>query len=328
MWLFKLLSFAGGGALFAWILHDSDLAAVGDILARFGGIGIAAILANFSVGFVADVIPWLLMFRTLPANRLWLGRLWLVQMVGEALNVLMPFGSFGGEPFKALLLKRHYRVSYTEGLASLLLIQTVNSLAQVPFLLAAVGLLVHRHLLPPTFEHVILATSLVISGFMALVLVALHSRFLAILHCKLERSSWGSRFDRALRVLEDIEGRLFFFMRESPRRFAVSVSLAFATWMAGAVEMMLIFYFLGYPISFTDAWMVEGIVSIARSVSFFIPAHLGIQDGAIALLAGALTGAPEMGIAVALARRARELSWSAAGLTIGGWFSLRRPTAG
>jgi uncharacterized protein (TIRG00374 family) len=325
MWFLKLLSLAGGVALFAWILHDSDLAAVGEILARFGGAGIAAILLNFSIGFVADVVPWLLMFRTLPTTGLWLWRLWLVQMVGEALNVLMPFGAFGGEPFKALLLKRHYQVTYTEGTASLLLIQTVNSLAQVPFLLVAVGLLVQRHLLSPTLERIILATSLVISVFMVLVLVALHSRFLTLIHGKLERSRWGSRFDRALRVLEDIEGRLFFFMRESSRRFAISISLAFATWMAGAVEMMLIFHFLGYPISFTDAWMVEGIVSVARSVSFFIPAHLGIQDGAIALLATALTGTPDVGIAVALTRRAREISWSAIGLAIGGWFSLRKP---
>ena len=327
MWLLKLLAFAGGVALFAWILHDSDFGAVASILARFGGAGVAALLLNFSAGFLADVVPWLLMFRTLPATGLWLGRLWLVQMVGEALNVLMPFGAFGGEPFKALLLKRHYQVSYAEGTASLLLIQTVNSLAQVPFLLVAVGLLVYRHLLPPTIEHIILATSLVISGFMVFVLVALHSRFLAALHSKLERSAWGGRFDRALRVLEDIEGRLFFFMRESPKRFAVSISFAFATWMAGAVEMMLIFHFLGYPISFADAWMVEGIVSVARSVSFFVPAHLGIQDGAIALLAGALTGAPEVGIAVALTRRAREISWSLIGLAIGGWFSLRKPAA-
>jgi hypothetical protein len=189
----------------------------------------------------------------------------------------------------------------------------------------AVGLLIYRHLLPPTLEHIILAASLVISGFMVLVLVALHSRLLTVLHRKLGRSRWGGRFDQALRVLEEIEGRLFFFVRESPRRFAVSYALAFTTWMFGAVEMMLIFAFLGYPISFTDAWMVEGIVSIARSVSFFIPAHLGIQDGAIALLATALTGAPDVGIAVALARRARELSWSAIGLAIGGWFGLRKP---
>lgn len=324
MALFKLLAFAGGAALFAWILHDSDLAAVAAILSRLGAAGIVAVLANFGIGFVADVISWLMMFRSLRPAALWLWRIWLVQMVGEALNVLTPFGSFGGEPFKALLLKRHYGVSYTESTASLLLIQTVNSLAQVPFLLVAVGLLIQRHLLPPSLERTILAASVVISGFMILVLMALHSRLLAALHARLEQSRWR-RFDRALRALEEIEGRLFFFMRESPRRFAASYLLAFACWMAGAVEMFILFRFLGYPIDFADAWMIEGVVSIARSVSFFIPAHLGFQDGAIALLGGALTGAPEVGVAIALARRARELAWSAVGVAIGGWFSLKRP---
>ncbi len=324
MAFFKIAAFLGGAALFAWILHDSDFGAVTTILGRLGAAGVAAVLANFSIGFIADVISWLLMFRSLPPTALWLWRIWLVQMVGEALNVLTPFGSFGGEPVKAMLLKRHYGVSYTEGSASLLLIQTVNSLAQVPFLLVAVGVLISRHLLPPALERIILVASIVISGFMILVLVALHSRLLAALHARLERSRW-SRFDQALRVMEDIEGRLFFFMRESPRRFAASYVLAFVTWMFGAVEMFILFRLLGHPISFTDAWLIEGIVSIARSVSFFIPAHLGFQDGAIALLGGALTGAPEVGIAIALARRARELAWSAMGLVIGGWFSLRKP---
>jgi uncharacterized protein (TIRG00374 family) len=326
MWFFKLLAFAGGAALFAWILHGSDLEAVLVILTRLGFPGIAAVLATFAAGFIADVVSWLTMFRSIPMTGVWLSRIWLVQMVGEALNVLMPFGSFGGEPFKAMLLKRHYGVSYTEGTASLLLIQTVNSLAQVPFLVTAVGFLVHRHLLPAAPERIILGAAVVISGFMVFVLVALHSRLLAAFHAWLEQSRW-SRFDKALRVLEDIEGRLFFFMRESPRRFAASYILAFSTWMSGAVEMFILFRFLGYPIAFTDAWMVEGIVSIARSVSFFIPAHLGFQDGAIALLGTALTGSPEVGVAIALARRARELAWSAVGMAIGGWFSLRKPAA-
>lgn len=324
MWVLKLLAFAGGAGLFAWILHDSDLNAVVAILTRIGPAGVAAVLGIFAAGFLADVVSWLMMFRSVPVSGSWLLRIWLVQMVGEALNVLMPFGSFGGEPFKAMLLKRHYGVSYTEGTASLLLIQTINSLAQVPFLLVAVGFLVHRHLLPPAPERIILGAAIVISSFMVFVLIALHSRLLAAFHAWLERSRW-SRFERALRVLEDIEGRLFFFMRESPRRFAASYALAFGTWMSGAVEMFILFRFLGYPIAFTEAWMVEGIVSIARSVSFFIPAHLGFQDGAIALLGAALTGSPEVGVAIALARRARELTWSAVGMAIGGWFSLRKP---
>ena len=66
---------------------------------------------------------------------------------------------------------------------------------------------------------------------------------------------------------------------------------------------------------------------LARSLSFFVPAHLGVQDGAIALLGQALTGLPEIGVAVALARRVRELAWSGLGLGVGAWFGLRKPVA-
>src|SRR5262249_45368797 len=57
----------------------------------------------------------------------------------------------------------------------------------------------------------------------------------------------------------------------------------------------------------------------------FVPGHIGAQDGAVALMCGLLIGSTEVGLAVALIRRARELSWSFLGLMIGGWFSLRRP---
>ena len=247
-------------------------------------------------------------------------------MVGEALNVVTPFGTFGGEPVKAMLLKRHYGVAYPEGTASLLLIQTVNSLAQVPFVLVAVMLLVAspsaaaaagtchpRHRGDDFAGHGVGADRAPRPGAGGLASPSRAQPLGQEPRC------------RALRVLEDIESRLFFFLRATPARFTASYALAFANWMIGAVEMFLIFRFLGHPISFTESWLLEGTVSIARSVSFFIPAHLGVQDAAITLLAQALTGSADLGVAVALVRRAREIAWSAAGLAIGGWFSLQKP---
>jgi hypothetical protein len=195
----------------------------------------------------------------------------------------------------------------------------------VPFLLTAVALLVARHLVPETVERIVVAGAGVITVFMVFVLTALHGRFLTALHAWLGRSRWAAGLDRALKVLEDIERRLFFFVREAPARFGASYALAFLNWMVGAVEMYLLFRFLGFPISFAEAWLIEGTVSIARSMSFFVPAHLGVQDGVIALLGQAVAGAPDIGFAVALARRVRELAWSGAGLCIGAWFGLRKP---
>ncbi len=98
--------------------------------ARLGGAGAAAVLIAFYLGFASDVGAWATMFE----SRLGFARVYLVQTVGEAVNTLMPFGSLGGEPVKAMLLKRRYGISYREATATLLLAQAINTLAEVPFI--------------------------------------------------------------------------------------------------------------------------------------------------------------------------------------------------
>ena len=323
----KIVALVGGIALFAWILSTANLEAVLQHVEHIGMFGAGVIVLTFAMGFVADVASWLLLFRSIVVSRLWAFRLWLVLMVGEALNVLAPFGSLGGEPFKALLLKRHYGVSYQEGTASLLLIQTVNSLAQVPFIIVGVVLLLQRDLLPPAVQNGIVAGTLLVTFFMVMVLIVLHLRALAALARRLNRSRWGERLARVLAAMREIEEHLFYVVRHTPGRFAAALALAFLNWAFGALEMFLIFYFLGHPISMGEAWMTEATVVLVRSVTFFVPGHIGVQDGAIALVAGQLTGSPEVGLAVALVRRGRELLWSGIGLGIGGWFGFKEPKA-
>jgi hypothetical protein len=167
---------------------------------------------------------------------------------------------------------------------------------------------------------------LLLSGsiFMLLVYAALHMRAVAALQQRLGQSRWAARLSHALTFMRDIDEQMFAFVRRTPGRFAVSFALAFLNWFFGAVEMFLIFLFLGHPISFADAWMVEAGVVLVRAATFFIPGHLGVQDGAIALMGQALTGSPEIGLTVALLRRGREMVWTAIGLAIGAWFGLRK----
>jgi uncharacterized protein (TIRG00374 family) len=321
----KVATLVGGLGLFVWLLVDADIAAVTDNLSRIGWFGAVAIFLSFFVSFASDVASWLLMFRTIVVNAVWAWRLWLVQMVGEALNVVTPFGSLGGEPFKALLLKRHYDVSYREGTASLLLIQTVNSLAMTPFIIVGALLMLGRNIVSPAIESAMLIAALWIAAFMLMVFVALHMRWLAALQQRLGQSRWAERLGRGLHVIGDIEEHLFTFVRHTPLRFSWSFLFAFLNWLFGAIEMFMIFWFLGQPITFAEAWMIEAAVVLVRAATFFIPGHIGVQDGAITLIGTALTGSPDIGLAVALVRRGRELAWTGVGLAIGGWYGLKEP---
>jgi hypothetical protein len=68
-------------------------------------------------------------------------------------------------------------------------------------------------------------------------------------------------------------------------------------------------------------------VVLMRNVTFFVPAHMGTQDGVIVMMIGAVTGSPELGLAAALIRRGRELFVSAIGLGIAGWLGLKPSAA-
>jgi uncharacterized membrane protein YbhN (UPF0104 family) len=99
------------------------------------------------------------------------------------------------------------------------------------------------------------------------------------------------------------------------------------SWLLGVAEIYLIFQLIGHPISWGDAWIIESMVQLVRTATFFIPAGLGSQEGALMLGCGALTGLPGLGMSVALVRRSRELVWIAVSLALASMYSVSAATA-
>src|SRR5690606_6044368 len=120
-----------------------------------------------------------------------------------------------------------------------------------------------------------------------------------------------------------VEDKINAFARAHRARYAASIALSTLRWTLGTAEMWLALYLLGHPVSLAEALVLEGLLQLARSVSFFIPANLGTQDGALALAAAAITGVAAAGLGAALLRRVREVIFIALGFAMGGWFSLR-----
>ena len=58
MRLFKLLTLAGGVAIFAWILTRADLTAVMQVMSRLGTFGAAVVLTTFGIAMFSDVVAW------------------------------------------------------------------------------------------------------------------------------------------------------------------------------------------------------------------------------------------------------------------------------
>src|SRR5262245_33678770 len=147
-----ILLLIAGTALLAFTLAQADLWLAWSRLHDVGWSGVAVLAALL---FAASLAQAGILINTVPTARAtahWAHALWKVWMVGEAFNTVTPLGSFGGEPVKAALLKKHYGVGLREATAALVLAQTIGIIALVAFLVAGVVLMLRSPVLPPAYS--------------------------------------------------------------------------------------------------------------------------------------------------------------------------------
>ena len=137
----KFLYLALGFALLVAVVGETNLDEVYQRVSEIGW-GLVAILAIYCAAFAIDSFTWLMALPSQPMNILWLVRAFLVRIVGEAFNHVIPAASMGGEPVKAVLLKRRYDVGYREAVASLILARTINMVALCLFLFAGFSFII------------------------------------------------------------------------------------------------------------------------------------------------------------------------------------------
>ncbi len=313
-----------GLSLLGVIVYQTDLGEVGSRLREIGGWGMAVVLLVFFVAFLADTASWHLTLLSARLDLPWAYRLWKVMMVGEAFNRVT---SIGGEPIKAALLKRNYGISYREATTSLVLAQTIATIAMVLFLFAGFLLMFATASLPPAYQLSAGSGLVVFSVCIVLFFLVQRHKVFSRLGRWLGRGRMGARALAILDLVHDLENRLIAFYTGHGWRFGLSVALAFINWALGAVEIYYVLAFLGHPIAFTDAWVIEAVVVLVRSALFFVPANIGTQEGALVLICGAMTGSPALGLAVDLVVRFREIVWVVWGLAVGWCLSHGREGA-
>ena len=322
MRVFRWLAVAVGVGLFAWIMAEADLGQVARTVSVIGW-GAIAVLAVYFVGFVLDAMVWHLTLPSFPLDTRHLYRAWKARMVGELVNMVTPLGGMGGEPVKAVLLNRHYGVDLREGMASVILTKTIITLSLVLFLSVGFALMLGAPGLSAAYQGVAGAGLAALSIGIVLFFLLQRFRLTSVTASWLSARKMGSALNNILHHIHDVDHRIARFYMSDPKRFFLSVLLALLAWVVGVAEIYVTMYFLGAPVSFSEAWIIESAAQMVRAGVFFIPASLGAQEGAFLLVTTALTGQPALGLAVAVVRRFRELVWLVWGAAIGGLFMRR-----
>ncbi len=322
--LIKPLFLILGLLLFAWAVRSVNLTEVGDLLWQTGA---GFLLVALSYGLVAgfDAVSWQYAFQPEEADKIHPIALWRIRTIGEAFNVITPFGTMGGEPVKAHLLKEHYGLTYKQGAASQVVARTTLMVSLILFMIPGIVFLFMDKGISETFKVSSLTGLITFSVLIFLFLLFQVTGTLSRIVHGLNRLFPSKTPRPSLEHLAALCGMMSGYYRQHRGLFLKSVAFGFLGWAAGVVELYLTLYFLGVPVGFRELWIIEALLQLVRVGSFFIPLSLGAQEGGLIVIFTALGMAGPLGLAVSFVRRLRELSWIGLGMLLG-WGMAFKPS--
>jgi putative membrane protein len=310
----------------AWLLGVGLLAALvtlndpAGVLAALTALGfwMPVAIAFHGVPLLLDVIAWQRLFAVPPR----LAALFRIRWIAEGMNGLFPVPHLG-ELLRAQLARRITETG--EAGASVVVDLTLGVATQVLF--ASFGLALFGVIYGggPLLSGLIVAMSILAVAAATFYFLQRAGMF-ALAAVAVRRLAAPARrwvdIDDAMAL--DGRVRSLYLRRE---KVVLAAVWRLAGWFAGAGETVIILYGFGHPISLADAIILESLSHVARTAAFAIPGGLGVQDGALMVIAAQLGLGGELGLALSLAKRCRELVLGAPALAAGYIIEWRRRNA-
>ena len=314
------------GAILAWLVGLGLMVVLivaqgaGEIAAAFALAGWSATaLGVVHLGtLLADTLGWRALLR--PAQSRPLPELLVKRWIGASINALLPVAQMGGEFVRARLLAQSGTPGAAAG-ASVMVDLTAGLLTQIAFASLGIALLVQ--LLGHAGDVIEVALGLTLFGLLLLGFAAAQRRGLfSLLARPLQRLASRPRWRALVGNAAALDAEVALRYRRG-RALTLCAAWRSLGWLAGGVELWLAFRVLGHPVGLAEAIILESLGQTMRSAGFLIPGGLGVQEGGI-LVSGIWLGlAPEIVLAAALLKRARELVCGVPGLIA--WSFLEGP---
>ena len=293
----------GGAALFAYAVERAGVSDILEAIRRVGW-GLVLILALAGLRFIvrAECWRWCLPPRTTFPLR----RAFAAFLAGDAVGNVTPLGLLASEPTKVLLTRHH--LATREAVASL----AVENLVYAASVLAMVGVglasLASNVAMPPAWKAALVAAlgALIIGAGVAL---------------RAMRGTWDPsrgprpRWRERLAAVRDEAVR---FSGGHPERLwrVFALDLVFHALAVLEVYITLHWLLVDRSPTLVEAIVFEALNRVITAAFKFVAFRVGIDEASAGALAPVLSVNPAAGVALAVVRKVRNLSWAAIGLVL------------
>ena len=308
----------------------AGLAAAAALVAAFGWDPIVRATASVGWGVVpvslvrvgeaagAGICWWLLLGRQ-PLRLA--GVCVLLRWVRESVNVLLPVAQVGGEVAGARLLT-FWGIAGSLSAATVLCDLLAQTATQFVFTLVGVALLATRSGADGLVRGVVLGLALMVpalGGFYA----AQRYGGLRLLEAVAARFAGDPRMSALAGGLGAVNDRLVEVYRRGGRLSAV-FALHAAIWFLGVFEVWFALRFMGHPVPYGTALVLESLGQAVRGAAFVVPGGVGVQEGGFVALCAAFGIPAPSAIALSLAKRFPEVVLGLPGLAVWQGLESRR----
>jgi len=266
-----------------------------------------------------DALGW----RSVILGRIRLPALFLIACIRQAINRLLPVANVGGEIVGIRLLAQQGVDGAAAG-ASVVVELLLSLFAQYLFVAIGVVCLFYRTHNARAVQALGIGLA---AGLPALVLMMVIVRNGRVFHrveqmAKRLLSRWlnGHRgFDHGARVDAAVRETL-----AARSRLSHALGWQISALVAGSSETWLALRWLGHPVGFSDALVLESLTQAAKSVLFMVPSALGVQEAGL-IGVGLLLGlGSDVALALSLAKRMREVLFGLPSLLAWQWIEGRK----
>jgi len=254
----------------------------------------------YCIPLVLSAQSWRCFFAPRPSFGAAVHAMW----IGLAVNWMLPVAQIGGEFVRARIVAAR-GVPGRDAYASVIVDKTSQAVTQLVYAVIGLALLVTLHVGDSTVIGI--AAFLVLLGcgvvaFYRMQQVGLFGFVVRLGSRLVGRFDWSRAAQGAGNVDEAVR---HVYARRAD--FWEGIAWRLLARIVAASEVWLAFQFLGHPIDVVDAIVIESLGQSVRGAAFIVPGALGVQEGGYMLLAAAIGIGPELGLALSLCKRVREL---------------------
>jgi hypothetical protein len=301
--LIAIAAALAGAALFAYAVERAGVSEIIEAIRRVGwGLVLILLLAGLRFLVRAECWRWCLP----PGTAFPLRRAFAAFLAGDAVGNVTPLGLLASEPTKVLLTRHH--LATREAVASL----AVENLVYAASVMTMVGIglivLAVNVEMPAAWRAALVAAlvALAVGG-----VVALRTMRGTWDQGRGARPRWRERLatvrDEAVRFSGGHPERLWRVFAFDLVFHALAVIEVYVTleWLLGDQSPTLV-----------QAIVFEALNRVITAAFKFVPFRVGIDEASAGALAPVLSMNPAAGVALAVVRKVRNLSWAAIGLAL------------